>query len=130
VHGTTANIAVLLEPTLSAALHTDGADGNSAGFDMQVSARQGGSEVNSGVGTPYSIGPGDDLSPDGVPDRVGFGSTIEVDGPLTVVWTITCRASGADSLFLPLSISECDALDGARGVSLGTARLTVKAPDG
>ncbi|MDX2379558.1 MAG: hypothetical protein QNM02_07350, partial [Acidimicrobiia bacterium] len=54
-------------------------------------------------------------------------TSIELDGPLTIEWTITCRASSADSLFLPLSISECDALDDSRGVSLGTARLTVKA---
>jgi hypothetical protein len=107
---------------------SDGADGNSAGVDMSLKGRIAGGEVGSGASTPYSIGADDRLVLQSASERLGFGSSFTVADDLEIVWTINCRAHGADSFFLPFSVSTCDALDGSNGVSLTSARITIKAP--
>ena len=128
-HGPDATISVLVEPAVSLLLDSDAADGNAAGFDMSIRGQTGGDEVGTGASTPYSIGSDDRFVLENTSERLGFGASLVVDGDLTIVWTVTCRAHGADSFFLPFSISTCDALDDSHGVSLASARITVRAPD-
>ncbi|MGI9645883.1 MAG: hypothetical protein ACR2O6_11305 [Ilumatobacteraceae bacterium] len=119
------NVSVLLEPVVSLQLDTARADGNRASFEMRLVAEQGGIEIASAVSNFYDIGPDEVLGLGGQTERLGFGTSFDPASDLTITLIVSCSASGADSALLPLSISTCDALDGSRGITIPTGRLTV-----